>query len=140
MDDKTIRQNLIIQTRFWDSKDGYEKGETQQFWNSILRCFDPNIDLPKTINYEKQVKDPETGNTKFIDGYIAATKILIEQKSSNIALDKQEHQSDGISLTPFQQAERYDNWLPLNEKARYIVCSNFKVIEIHDRNKPLEPP
>ncbi|MCR5455007.1 MAG: N-6 DNA methylase [Bacteroidales bacterium] len=140
MDDKTIRQNLIIQTRFWNAQEGYEKGKTQQFWNTILRCFDPNIDLPKTIIYEKQVKEPETGNTKFIDGYIPATKILIEQKSSNIALDKQEHQSDGKSLTPFQQAERYDNWQPLNEKARYIVCSNFKVIEIHDRNKPLEPP
>ena len=140
MEDKDIRQNLKIQTKYWSGQEGYEKGKTQQFWNSILRCFDPMIDLPKTIVYEKQVKDPQTGNTKFIDAYIPHTRVIIEQKSSKVALDKPEPQSGGDMLTPFQQAERYDNWLPLNEKARYIVCSNFRTIEIHDRNKPLEPP
>lgn len=48
------------------------------------------IDLPNTIVYEKQVKDPKTGNTKFIDAYIPHTRVLIEQKSSKIALDKPE--------------------------------------------------
>ena len=140
MEDKTIRQNLIIQTKFWSAQEGYEKGKTQQFWNSILKCFDPQIDLPKTIIYEKQVKDPQTGNTKFIDAYIPHTRVIIEHKSSKVALDKPEPQSGGDMLTPFQLAERYDNWLPVSEKARYIVCSNFRTIEIHDRNKPLEPP
>lgn len=140
MEDKDIRQNLIIQTKFWNSQEGYEKGKTQQFWNSILKCFDPQTDLPKTIVYEKQVKDPASGSTRFIDAYIPHTRIIIEQKSSSIALDKPEPQSGGAMLTPFQQAERYDNWLPVDEKARYIVCSNFRSIEIHDRNKPLEPP
>lgn len=140
MEDKDIRQKLIVQTKFWNNKEGYEKGQCQQFWNSILRCFDQQIDLPNTIIYEKQVKDPASGSTKFIDAYIPHTKVLIEQKSSHIDLDKPEPQSGGDMLTPFQQAERYDNWLPLNEKARYIVCSNFRTIEIHDRNKPLEPP
>ncbi len=140
MEDKDIRQKLIVQTKFWNAQEGYEKGKTQQFWNSILKCFDPNIKVEQIIVYEKQVKDPTTGSTKFIDAYIPHTKVLIEQKSSHIALDKPEPQSDGVALTPFQQAERYDNWLPLSEKARYIVCSNFRTIEIHDRNKPLEPP
>lgn len=140
MEDKDIRQKLIVQTKFWNNKEGYEKGQCQQFWNSILRCFDPQIDLPNTIIYEKQVKDPASGSTKFIDAYIPHTKVLIEQKSSHIDLDKPEPQSGGDMLTPFQQAERYDNWLPLDERARYIVCSNFRTIEIHDRNKPLEPP
>ena len=140
MEDKDIRQQLIVQTKFWNAQEGYEKGKTQQFWNSILKCFDPQIDLPKTIIYEKQVKDPQTGNTKFIDAYIPHTRVIIEHKSSKVALDKPEPQSGGDMLTPFQQAERYDNWLPVGEKARYIVCSNFRTIEIHDRNKPLEPP
>jgi hypothetical protein len=140
MEDKDIRQNLIIQTKFWNAQEGYEKGKTQQFWNSILKCFDPQADLPNTVVYEKQVKDPKTGSTHFIDAYIPKTRVIIEQKSSKTALDKPEPQSDGSMLTPFQQAERYDNWLPVDEKARYIVCSNFRSIEIHDRNKPLEPP
>ena len=140
MDDKQIKQNLKVQTKFWNAQGGYEKGQAQQFWNSILRCFDDKINLSETIVYEKQVKEPGTGATKFIDGYITKTRVIIEQKSSHIDLNKPEPQSDGSKLTPFQQAERYDNWLPLSEKARYIVCSNFRTIEIHDRNRPLEPP
>ena len=138
--DKTIKQKLVAQTKFWNAQQGYEKGKMQQFWNSILKCFNPEIDLAQTVVYEKQVKDPHGQSTKFIDAYITTTNVLIEQKSSHVALDRPEPQSDGVALTPFQQAERYDNWLPLEEKARYIVCSNFRTIEIHDRNKPLEPP
>ena len=140
MDDKVIKQNLIIQTKFWDSQNGYEKGRAQQFWNSILKCFNPDIDLTTTIIYEKPIKDSETGSSKYIDAYIPSTRVLIEQKSSGDPLDKPEPQSDGTALTPFKQAERYDNLLPVDEKARYIVCCNFRTIEIHDRNKPLEPP
>ena len=140
MEDKDIRQQLIVQTKFWNAQEGYEIGKCQQFWNSILKCFDPQIDLPNTIIYEKPVKDPVSGGVRRIDAYIPHTRVIIEHKSSKVALDKPEPQSGGAMLTPFQQAERYDNWLPLNEKARYIVCSNFRTIEIHDRNKPLEPP
>ncbi len=138
--DREIKQNLIIQTKFWNSVEGYEKGKTQQFWNSILKCLDNSIDPKQYIEYEKQVKEPQSGNTKFIDGYIAGTRVMIEQKSSKIDLNKPETQSDGTRLTPFEQAARYDNWLPLDERAKFIVCSNFRTIEIHDRNKPLEPP
>lgn len=138
--DREIKQNLKIQTKFWNNADGYEKGQTQQFWNSILRAFDSSIDPKNYIQYEKQVKDPASGNTKFIDGYIAHTRVMIEQKSSKIDLSKPESQSGGAKLTPFEQAARYDNWLPLNERAKYIICSNFRTIEIHDRNRPLEPP
>ncbi len=38
------------------------------------------------IEYEKAVTVDE--NTKFIDGYIKETRVLIEQKGSNIDLDK----------------------------------------------------
>lgn len=140
MTDKQIQQALVIQTKFWNSQNGYEKGQTQQFWNSILKCFDPTIDPSKTVVYEKQIKDPTSGTIKYIDAYIPTTQVLIEQKSSSVPLDRPEPQSDGTALTPFHQAERYDNLLPVDEKARYIVCSNFRTIEIHDRNKPLEPP
>ncbi len=140
MTDRQIQQALVIQTKFWNSQDGYEKGKTQQFWNSILKCFNPGVDPSTTIIYEKPVKDPDTGATKYIDAYIPSTQVLIEQKSSSVPLNRPEPQSDGTALTPFQQAERYDNLLPVDQKARYIVCSNFRAIEIHDRNKPLEPP
>ena len=39
---------------------------------------------------------------KFIDVYIPETKVIIEQKSRGIALDKKIPQSGGIELTPYE--------------------------------------
>ena len=54
------------------------------------------------------------GNVKFIDGYIAATQTLIEQKSFDVSLDaKIKH---GTSyLTPFEQTLEYYGSLPYFE-------------------------
>ena len=60
------------------------------------------------------------GNTKRIDAYIPETRIIIEQKSLGIALDKKVHQSGGLNLTPYEQAKRYNDNLPFDEKARWI--------------------
>lgn len=65
------------------------------------------------------------GNTKRIDVYIPETRIIIEQKSLGIALDKKVHQSGGLNLTPYEQAKRYNDNLPFDEKARWIITSNF---------------
>ncbi len=52
------------------------------------------------------VDDPKTGKstTKYIDAYLPATRVLIEQKSQDIDLTKSYKQSDGSMLTPYQQA------------------------------------
>lgn len=80
------------------------------------------------------------GNTKFIDGYIADTLVLIEQKSFGIDLNKPEKQSDGAMLTPYQQGKRYSDNLPFDEKPRWIITCNFQEFHIHDMNKPYEAP
>ena len=56
------------------------------------------------IEFEDQV---HLDHTSFIDGYIPATKVLIEQKSVDKDLNKAIKQSDGSLLNPFQQAKRY---------------------------------
>ena len=61
----------------WEGK-GYEKGESQIFWTTLLnQVF--GIEHPETfIIYEHQVK---LDHTSFIDGFIPTTKVMIEQKS-----------------------------------------------------------
>jgi hypothetical protein len=58
--------------------------------------------------------------------------VIIEQKSLGIALDKPQAGHDG--KTPYEQAKGYDNYLPYDERARWIVLSNFAEIWIYDLN------
>lgn len=84
----------------WSGK-GYEKGETQRFWISLLQNVFGVIDATKAIEFEIPVKTilKEKGSD-FIDGYIKATKVLIEQKGSHVDLNAKSKQSDGAELTP----------------------------------------
>ena len=116
-----------------DNKDGIgERKFYQTFWNMLLQdVFE--VRPYGFIEYEKEVK--VDGNIKFIDGYIKETKVLIEQKGSNVDLDKEGHQSGGIKLTPAQQARRYAQNLSHDENPRWMLVSNFKEIRIFDLNR-----
>ena len=87
---------------FWKDK-GDEKQENQRYWIGLLQEVLGIENPTRYIEFEKPVK---LKHTSFIDGYIASTKVLIEQKGSKIDLTKGYQQSDGASLTPFQQAKR----------------------------------
>ena len=114
----------------WRGK-GYEKGETAKAWIELLTVL--GVENPiEYIQFEMPVK--VKGQTKFIDAYIPATKVLIEQKSVNIDLDKPEPQSGGDLMTPFEQAFRYNSYLSYDERPRWIVVSNFAEIRIYDMN------
>ena len=90
----------------WSGK-GYEKGETQRFWLSLLHTVF-GIDNPmKMMEFELPVKTiTKEKGSDFIDAYIHATKVLIEQKGSHVDLNAKYRQSDGQELTPYQQAHR----------------------------------
>ncbi|MDD7022461.1 MAG: methylase, partial [Aeromonadales bacterium] len=117
---------------------GDEKQDTQSFWTDLLSSV-YGIESPaRFIQFEKRVKFG--GTTKFIDGYIPATKVLIEQKGARIDLSRKEEQSDGAPLTPYEQGKRYADWLPASERPRWIVVCNFTTFEIHDLEKPNDEP
>ena len=117
---------------------GDEKQDTQSFWTDLLSSV-YGIESPaRFIQFEKRVKFG--GTTKFIDGYIPATKVLIEQKGARIDLSKKEEQSDGAPLTPYEQGKRYADWLPSSERPHWIVVCNFTTFEIHDLEKPNDEP
>ena len=127
----------------WQGR-GDEKQETQTFWLALLQKVYGVTEPDKFISFEKTVNvdNVKTGksNTKFIDGYIGATRVLIEQKSAKIDLNKGELQSDGSLLSPYQQARRYGGYLPVNQQPRWIVVCNFKEFRIHDMNHPNDTP
>lgn len=123
---------------------GDEKQETQQFWTSLLqRVY--GVEAPENrIKFEKPVLVDNMQNgkktTKFIDGYIPETRVVIEQKGINIDLRKGEKQSDDSLLTPYQQARRYGAYLNDNERPRWIVVCNFREFQIHDMKDPNAEP
>ena len=78
MDDRQQREAAKQFSEYWKEK-GYEKGESQSFWLSLLRDV-YGVDHPEQfINFEEQV---HLDHTSFIDGVIPATKVLIEQRSA----------------------------------------------------------
>lgn len=124
-------------SEYWKDK-GNEKQETARFWIELLGNVLGVENPTSVIEFEKPVIVEK--NQKYIDGYIPSSKILIEQKGSNISLRRTATQSDGEKLTPYGQAFRYNNYLPYEEKAKWIIVSNFTEILIYNMNKPNAEP
>ena len=124
----------------WSGK-GYEKGETQRFWLSLLHTVF-GIDNPMNMmEFELPVKTfAKDKGSDFIDGYITPTRVLIEQKGSHIDLSAKARQSDGMELTPFQQGLRYASGLGTGKYPRWIVACNFTTFEVHDMEHPNDAP
>ena len=121
---------------YWQGK-GYEKGESQKFWLSLLRGVFGVAEPEKFIFFEDQV---HLDHTSFIDGSIPSTRVLIEQKGLNKDLRAPIRQSDGSLLTPFQQAKRYVTELPVSQHPRWIVTCNFSTFLVYDMEKPNGEP
>ena len=116
----------------WQGK-GYEKGQSQAFWLSLLRDV-YGVERPEQfISFEEQVR---LDHTSFIDAVIPSTRVLIEQKGLGKDLNKPIKQSDGTLLTPFQQAKRYISELPLSQHPRWVVTCNFAEFYVYDMERP----
>lgn len=122
MDDKEQKRAAKKFVEFWHGK-GYEKGQTQSFWLSLLREVFGVAEPEKVISFEDQIV---LKNTNFIDAYIPSTRVLIEQKGSHIDLTKKIKQSDGSMLTPYQQARRYISGLSYSIYPRWIVVESVR--------------
>ncbi len=137
---------------------GDEKQETQVFWLSLLNQVFGVADPMQHIQFEKRAIKVESGKCRvksegnvnsslptphstphsigFIDAYLPATSVLIEQKSSDVDLRKV--QPSG--LTPYQQARQYAAALPFSERPRWIVTCNFREFLVYDQEKPTAEP
>lgn len=120
----------------WNGK-GREDEDARSYWIDILQDILGVEHVTDRVDFEKKVIGAD-GNTKRIDVYIPETHVLIEQKSLGISLDRP--QTGHENMTPYEQAKMYDNGLPFDEKARWIVTSNFAEIWIYDMNQRRPEP
>lgn len=120
----------------WKGK-GDEKSDTQKFWLSLLRDVYGVEEPEKFAEFEVRVKNE---HTNFIDCYLPATQVMIEQKTLGKSLRKAIRQSDGSMLTPVQQAKRYIPNLPRSMHPRWLITCNFSEFLVYDMEKPNSEP
>ena len=120
----------------WVGK-GKEDEDDRSYWIDFLQDVMGVDHVTDRIEFQKKVVGPD-GNTKRIDAYIPETHVLIEQKSLNIDLSKP--QPGHNNMTPYEQAKMYDNSLPVSEKAKWIILSNFAEIWVYDMDTRVPEP
>lgn len=111
---------------------GREDEDGRSYWIEFLSNVLGMDHVTDRVEFEKKVV--VNGNTKRIDVYIPETHVLIEQKSLGKGLDQKIMNSGSVELTPYDQAKRYNDNLPYDEKARWIITCNFSEIWIYDMN------
>ncbi len=136
----TNKQQAVAAKAFakrWEGEHS-EDQEAKSFWIDLLESvfgIKEASHSKEFIDFEKRVKLQHT--TKKIDGYIPSTKVLIENKSSDISLDKGELFAGKKALVnAYGQAKEYDDHLPYYEKSEWIITCNFKEFWIYDMKQP----
>ena len=104
-----------------------EKKYDQVFWDELT-----SILFGTKIEIKRQHEVSTEKSTKWMDLYLPDTKVIIEQKSSNIDLDKPQQGHEG--KTPYEQAFEYRSLSKTNETANWIIVSNFKEFHIYNMN------
>ena len=120
----------------WVNK-GKEDEDDRSYWIDFLQDVLGIDHVTDRIEFQKKVVGSD-GNTKRIDAYIPETRVLIEQKSLNIDLSKPQNGHNG--MTPYEQAKMYDNSLPVSEKSKWIIISNFAEIWVYDMDTKKPTP
>ena len=85
-------------SEYWKDK-GYEKGESQTFWLTLLRDIFGIKRPEEFVRFEEHVK---LDQSNYLDVHIPSTHVIIEQKGKHIDLNKAIRQSDGTLLSPYQ--------------------------------------
>lgn len=135
----TIEQRVAAEKFVDDWKGrGDEEQDTYKFWYSLIDDVLGYHEIAKHIEVQHRVKINAT--TKKIDIYIPATKVLVEQKSFGVSLSAKIKQSDGVELTPYEQAKRYADNLPNSERPRWILTCDFAQWHVYDLENPNAKP
>ena len=114
-----IRTRAANFAREWKDS-GYEKGETQSFYNEFFEIF--GVKRRTVARYEEQVKRLDDSHG-FIDLFWPGV-LLVEQKSAGRDLEKAR-----------EQADAYFDALPVHEQPRYQLQCDFQTFEMIDRDE-----
>ena len=114
-----IRSRAADFAREWEDA-GYEKGETQSFYDRFFRIF--GVERRSVARYEENVK--RLGDARgFIDLFWPGV-LIVEQKSAGRNLAK-----------AYDQAGEYFDALRNQDRPRYILVSDFQTFELYDRDE-----
>ena len=117
---------------------GREDEDDRSFWIEFLQDVIGLDHVTDRIEFQKKVLNSKGTLSNRIDAYIPETKVLIEQKTLGIDLSKPQQGHGG--KTPYEQAKEYDNALPVSEKSKWIIVSNFAEIWIYDMDSRVPEP
>ncbi|MBQ6470341.1 MAG: class I SAM-dependent DNA methyltransferase [Victivallales bacterium] len=137
MTEKEQRQAARQFAADW-AKRGNEKGDTQAFWLALLQKVYGADDPNSAVLFERKVQID--GTAHWIDAYLPGVRVLVEQKDSGVRLEASRRTGAPPKLTPYGQAKRYDDNLPLSEKARWVIVCNFRRFLVYDMERPDQPP
>ena len=108
---------------------GDEKQETQRFWLDLLQNV---LGVRDAIN--QTLFEYRTVGGGFIDVLCPEARLLVEQKSGDVDLNRPEIRQ-GTPVTPVQQALRYADALPPSLKPVVLCTCNFNTFRFYDLEK-----
>lgn len=124
----------------WE-KGGREKQDCHPFWEDLMESVLGVKTGRDWLNFEKDVPVPvvtteDNQTVKWLDCYVKHSRIVIEQKSSNVSLDKKQPQGENKpALDAKQQAQEYYRNLKQFERGNYTIACNFKEFIVVNQNK-----
>lgn len=134
MDDLKSRAARFAES--WAGR-GDEKSDTQQYWRDLL---DKVLLIPDTSDRQVLWFERRTALDGFIDALMIQARVLVEQKSLGVDLDRPEPRQ-GTMVTPVEQAKRYSDSLPPSERPSVLITCNFGTFRLYDLEAdPLAAP
>lgn len=118
-----IRQQLQKVIHDYKDAEGYERGQSQNFWTQIFNAYGVSGQTQLKA-FEHRLKDGK--GQKYVDAFIPKL-VMVEQKSRGVDLNK-----------AYTQVSGYYDKLNSTEKPRYIVLSNFDELWLYDIGNPLD--
>lgn len=123
LDYQHIREQLSHIIHDYKDAEGYERGQSQNFWTQIFNAYGVSGQVQLKA-FEHRLKKDKSQD--YVDAFIPKL-VMIEQKSRGIDLYK-----------AYNQVSKYYERLKSNEKPRYIVLSNFDELWIYDLDNALD--
>lgn len=122
LDYQHIREQLRRIIHDYKDAEGYERGQSQNFWTQIFNAYGVSGQVQLKA-FEHRLKDDKS--QKYVDAFIPKL-VMIEQKSRGVDLNK-----------AYKQVSEYYDRLK-TDKPRYIVLSNFDEVWLYDIANPLD--
>ena len=122
LDYQHIREQLHRVIHDYKDAEGYERGQSQNFWTQIFNAYGVSGQVQLKA-FEHRLKDKNS--QKYVDAFIPKL-VMIEQKSRGLDLNK-----------AYKQVSEYYDKLK-TDKPRYIVLCNFNELWLYDIANPLD--